>query len=327
MPQIEGWGRAVRQTPVAGSPAPKGSACAWCSSRRHEREVARAAAGRVDGAARESCRSGRQMSSATPRTRGARRAARLAARRAGRSLRGAAGREGRRRALRRATRWPAAPSAVLARAGRSTPRSPAPRPARRRRRARRSAYAASAVYGHPSFCPRGRRHHRAPTARRTVTHLVRAAVDGALAAPAAASSAPSATASATWQSNAEHTTPEADELARVMADDARPRRDARRDGGLVARARARPRARGALPGRRVHEPHPGPPRLPRLDGGYARRQGAASSPSSARGGGPQRGRSPSGETLAARVRAPLVRVSATVVAKDEADDRPAHARP
>ena len=49
----------------------------------------------------------------------------------------------------------------------------------------------------------------------------------------------------------------------------------RGDGVQLARARARAARRRALPGRGVHQPHPGPSRLSRHDGGLSRRQGEA----------------------------------------------------
>ena len=48
-----------------------------------------------------------------------------------------------------------------------------------------------------------------------------------------------------------------------------------RDGGLLARAGAAPRRRDPLRRRRLHEPDPGPPRLPRRHGGLLRRQAPA----------------------------------------------------
>ena len=56
---------------------------------------------------------------------------------------------------------------------------------------------------------------------------------------------------------------------------ARSRRDAPGDGGLEPRARAGARRRVQLRGRRLHQPHPGPPRLPRHDGRVRRGQAAA----------------------------------------------------
>ena len=68
-----------------------------------------------------------------------------------------------------------------------------------------------------------------------------------------------------------------------------------RDGGVLARAGPAPRRRDRVRRRRVHEPHAGPPRLPRDDGVLLRGEGApvhaaarartASSTSTTRGGG------------------------------------------
>ena len=57
--------------------------------------------------------------------------------------------------------------------------------------------------------------------------------------------------------------------------DARARRHRRRDGGVQPRAGAGPGRRHRLRRRRVHQPVPGPPRLPRRHGGLLRGQGAA----------------------------------------------------
>ncbi len=65
----------------------------------------------------------------------------------------------------------------------------------------------------------------------------------------------------------QRTTPEAIDLQadlRAMLDR---RRRRVRDGGLLARARARARRGDPVRGRGVHEPDPGPPRLPSHDGG------------------------------------------------------------
>ena len=65
--------------------------------------------------------------------------------------------------------------------------------------------------------------------------------------------------------------------ARGAGRPARSARDGRRrlrrvrDGGVVARARAAPRRRHPVRGRRVHEPHARPPRLPRRHGGATSR--------------------------------------------------------
>ncbi len=53
------------------------------------------------------------------------------------------------------------------------------------------------------------------------------------------------------------------------------RRRGLRDRGLLARAGAAPRRRDPLRRRRLHQPHPGPPRLPSDDGGLLRGQAAA----------------------------------------------------
>jgi UDP-N-acetylmuramoyl-L-alanyl-D-glutamate--2,6-diaminopimelate ligase len=78
------------------------------------------------------------------------------------------------------------------------------------------AYAAAAVYGHPAFSldvvgVTG------TNGKTTATHLVRAAVDGALGAPCCGIIGTIGHAYAGETIEAAHTTPEADELARVMA--------------------------------------------------------------------------------------------------------------
>jgi UDP-N-acetylmuramoyl-L-alanyl-D-glutamate--2,6-diaminopimelate ligase len=78
------------------------------------------------------------------------------------------------------------------------------------------AYAASAVYGHPSFSldvvgVTG------TNGKTTTVHLVRAAIDGALGVPSTGVLGTVGHAFAGWQQAAEHTTPEADDVARVMA--------------------------------------------------------------------------------------------------------------
>ena len=69
------------------------------------------------------------------------------------------------------------------------------------------------------------------------------------------------------------TTPEAPELQRTLAGWRDRRRRGRGHGGVVARARPAPGRRHPLPRRRVHQPEPRPPRLPRHDGGVLRGQG------------------------------------------------------
>ncbi len=68
------------------------------------------------------------------------------------------------------------------------------------------------------------------------------------------------------------TTPEAIDLQRTFRADARRRRPQRRARGLVARVDAAPARSRPLRRARVHEPDPGPSRLPRDDGGLLRRQ-------------------------------------------------------
>ena len=69
--------------------------------------------------------------------------------------------------------------------------------------------------------------------------------------------------------------PGGDRPAAHVPDDGRCRRPGVRDGGLLARAGAAPRRRDPLRRRDLHQPHPGPPRLPSDDGGLLQRQAAA----------------------------------------------------
>ena len=77
-------------------------------------------------------------------------------------------------------------------------------------------YAASAVYGHPSFALEvvG---ITGTNGKTTTAHLVRAAVDGALGRPSCGILGTVGHSFAGWRADAEHTTPEADEVARTMA--------------------------------------------------------------------------------------------------------------
>jgi UDP-N-acetylmuramoyl-L-alanyl-D-glutamate--2,6-diaminopimelate ligase len=82
--------------------------------------------------------------------------------------------------------------------------------------ARALAFASSAVYGHPSFSldvvgVTG------TNGKTTTVHLVRAAIDGALGVPSTGTLGTVGHAFADWRATAEHTTPEADEIARVLA--------------------------------------------------------------------------------------------------------------
>jgi UDP-N-acetylmuramoyl-L-alanyl-D-glutamate--2,6-diaminopimelate ligase len=78
------------------------------------------------------------------------------------------------------------------------------------------AYAASAVYGHPSFSLdvvgiTG------TNGKTTTAHLVRAAVDGALGRPSCGVLGTVGHSFDGWRAEADHTTPEADDVARTMA--------------------------------------------------------------------------------------------------------------
>jgi UDP-N-acetylmuramoyl-L-alanyl-D-glutamate--2,6-diaminopimelate ligase len=77
-------------------------------------------------------------------------------------------------------------------------------------------YAASAVYGHPSFSIEvvG---ITGTNGKTTTAHLVRAAVDGALGRPSCGVLGTVGHSFGSWRVDAEHTTPEADEVARTMA--------------------------------------------------------------------------------------------------------------
>jgi UDP-N-acetylmuramoyl-L-alanyl-D-glutamate--2,6-diaminopimelate ligase len=77
------------------------------------------------------------------------------------------------------------------------------------------AYAASAVYGHPSFSLEvvG---ITGTNGKTTTAHLVRAAIDGALGLPACGIIGTVGHSFGAWRIPAEHTTPEADDVARAM---------------------------------------------------------------------------------------------------------------
>jgi len=77
-------------------------------------------------------------------------------------------------------------------------------------------YAASAVYGHPSFALEvvG---ITGTNGKTTTAHLVRAAVDGALGRPSCGVLGTVGHSFDGWRSDADHTTPEADDVARAMA--------------------------------------------------------------------------------------------------------------
>jgi UDP-N-acetylmuramoyl-L-alanyl-D-glutamate--2,6-diaminopimelate ligase len=78
------------------------------------------------------------------------------------------------------------------------------------------AYAASAIYGHPSFTLEvvG---ITGTNGKTTTTHLARAAIDGAIGRPSCGVIGTVGSSFDGWRAQAEHTTPEADEVARTMA--------------------------------------------------------------------------------------------------------------
>jgi UDP-N-acetylmuramoyl-L-alanyl-D-glutamate--2,6-diaminopimelate ligase len=78
-------------------------------------------------------------------------------------------------------------------------------------------YASSAVYGHPSFSLEVAG-ITGTNGKTTTAHLVRAAVDGALGQPCCGVLGTVGHSFGAWRAGAEHTTPEADEIARAMAD-------------------------------------------------------------------------------------------------------------
>ncbi len=77
------------------------------------------------------------------------------------------------------------------------------------------AYAASAIYGHPSFSLEvvG---ITGTNGKTTTAHLVRAAIDGALGVPTCGIIGTVGHSFGSWRIPAEHTTPEADDVARAM---------------------------------------------------------------------------------------------------------------
>ena len=83
-------------------------------------------------------------------------------------------------------------------------------------------------------------------------------------------SAPSRRSSAAVSGRSSAPRPRRSTCSATLARDARRRRRRLRDGGLLACARAAPRRRDPLGRRGLHEPHPGPPRLPPDDGGLLR---------------------------------------------------------
>jgi UDP-N-acetylmuramoyl-L-alanyl-D-glutamate--2,6-diaminopimelate ligase len=77
-------------------------------------------------------------------------------------------------------------------------------------------YASSAVYGHPSFSLEVAG-ITGTNGKTTTAHLVRAAVDGALGQPCCGVLGTVGHSFGRWRADAQHTTPEADDIARTMA--------------------------------------------------------------------------------------------------------------
>ena len=77
------------------------------------------------------------------------------------------------------------------------------------------------------------------------------------------------------EESVERTTPEGDRPPGGLRPNALRRRPGLRNGGLVARAGAGAGVRDPLRLQGVHQPHPGPPRLPRRHGGLLPRQAQA----------------------------------------------------
>ena len=74
---------------------------------------------------------------------------------------------------------------------------------------------------------------------------------------------------------ASHTTPESTEIQALLEEMRRRRDEGGGDGGFFPCAGPGARERDALRGRRLHQSHPGPPRLPRRHGGLLRGQAQA----------------------------------------------------
>ena len=208
------------------------------------------------------------------------------------------GAHARRRALRRATRSTRGAVAVLAGARHARPTARRSRSSTcddvadgARVRGGRGLRASRVLRSRSSASPArtARRRRRTSSARRSTARSARRA---------AASSARSGIASASSHDRrGAHDARGRRARARSLAVMREARRDARRDGGLVDRARARARARGALPRRGVHEPHAGSPRLSRHDGGLRRRRRRSSSRRASPGARSSTSTMPSGAKL------------------------------
>ena len=140
------------------------------------------------------------------------------------------------------------------------------------RRARRHGPRRRPLLRRPDGGARRGRHHGHQ--RQDHDRLPRAPPARGRRARAAGCSARSSAWSAGREEEVERTTPEAIDLQRTFRAHGRRRRQRLRDGGLLARARARAGVRHPLRLPGVHEPDPGPPRLPPLDGGLLPRQAA-----------------------------------------------------
>ena len=214
-------------------------------------------------------------------------------------------------------------------------RSPAARwrwssSARSSSRARRSwsdvraamAPAAAAFYGDPTARAgrrRGHRHQRQDDDRVPRPRAARGRT-GARPGCWGRSRAWSAGSSTT----VERTTPEAIDLQRTFREMLDARRSGLRDRGLLARARAAPRRRDPLRRRDLHQPDPGPPRLPSDDGGLLRRQAACCS--AERRAGPRAAIVNVDDPYGARLAAELARADHVRAATRDADYRGADVR-
>ncbi len=101
------------------------------------------------------------------------------------------------------------------------------------------------------------------------------------------------------------TTPEAPDLQRLLAGSLLERTGGRGDGGHLARPRPAPRRRLPPRRRRLHQPQPGPPRLPPHDGGVLRGQGVCCSRPSTRRPGVVNADDAHGRRLLETARIPL----------------------
>jgi UDP-N-acetylmuramoyl-L-alanyl-D-glutamate--2,6-diaminopimelate ligase len=185
-------------------------------------------------------------------------------------------------------------------------------------------YAASAVYGHPSFSLEvvG---ITGTNGKTTTAHLTRAAVDGALGAPFCGVLGTVGHRYGDWSAPAEHTTPEADDIARAMA-------AMRRKGATHVAMEV---SSHALDLGRVRAVHVRVAALTNLTQDHLDFHGSMKAYGEAKarlftelgpGAAVLNVDDPFGRELAARVKAPLVRVSARPDAGGEADVAPREVR-